>query len=163
MDMRLELVPVPVTDVDRAKAFYVDHVAFYADRDHQVTDQLRFVHLTPPGSAYSIVIGTGITEMAPRSQKGLQVVVSDVEAVRQELARRGSRDQRSRQAAVGMVRLLQRPRRQHLVGAADRSSRVVQLLTLGIAPFGLRWLPAEPWIKRFGPIWSWLTPELVQV
>jgi len=89
MDMKLELVPVPVTDVDRAKAFYVDQVGFHADHDHQVTDQLRFVQLTPPGSACSIVIGTGITEMAPGSQKGLQVVVSDVEAVRQELARRG--------------------------------------------------------------------------
>ena len=89
MDMKLELVPVPVTDVDRAKAFYVDQVGFHADHDHQVTDQLRFVQLTPPGSACSIVIGTGITEMAAGSQKGLQVVVSDVEAVRQELARRG--------------------------------------------------------------------------
>ena len=87
--MRLELVPVPVADVDRAKAFYVDQVGFHADHDHQVTDQLRFVQLTPPGSACSIVIGTGITEMAAGSQKGLQVVVSDVEAVRQELARRG--------------------------------------------------------------------------
>jgi len=89
VDMRLELVPVPVADVDRAKAFYVDQVGFHADHDHQVTDQLRFVQLTPPGSACSIVIGTGITEMAPGSQKGLQVVVSDVEAVRQELAGRG--------------------------------------------------------------------------
>ena len=87
--MKLELVPVPVTDVDRAKAFYVDQVGFHADHDHQVTDQLRFVQLTPPGSACSIVIGTGITEMAPGSQKGLQVVVSDVEAVRSELAGRG--------------------------------------------------------------------------
>jgi predicted enzyme related to lactoylglutathione lyase len=89
VDMKLELVPVPVTDVDRAKAFYVDQVGFHADHDHQVTDQLRFVQLTPPGSACSIVIGTGITEMAPGSQKGLQVVVNDVEAVRQELVGRG--------------------------------------------------------------------------
>jgi predicted enzyme related to lactoylglutathione lyase len=87
--MKLEVVPVPVTDVDRAKAFYVDQVGFRADHDHQVTDQLRFVQLTPPGSACSIVIGTGITEMAPGSQKGLQVVVSDVEAVRTDLAARG--------------------------------------------------------------------------
>jgi catechol 2,3-dioxygenase-like lactoylglutathione lyase family enzyme len=87
--MKLELVPVPVTDVNRAKAFYVDQVGFHADHDHQVTDQLRFVQLTPPGSACSIVIGTGITEMAPGSQKGLQVVVSDVEAVRHELVGRG--------------------------------------------------------------------------
>jgi catechol 2,3-dioxygenase-like lactoylglutathione lyase family enzyme len=87
--MKLELVPVPVSDVDRAKAFYVDQVGFHADHDHQVTEDLRFVQLTPPGSACSIVIGTGIIEMAPGSQKGLQVVVRDVEAVRQELADRG--------------------------------------------------------------------------
>ncbi len=87
--MKLELVAVPVTDVDRAKAFYVDQVGFKADHDYQVTDQLRFVQLTPRGSACSIVIGTGITKMAPGSQKGLQVVVADVEAVRKELADRG--------------------------------------------------------------------------
>jgi catechol 2,3-dioxygenase-like lactoylglutathione lyase family enzyme len=89
MDMRLELVAVPVTDVDRAKAFYVEQVGFNADHDHRVTDDLRFVQLTPPGSACSIVIGTGITTMAPGSQKGLQVVVDDVEAVRQALNSRG--------------------------------------------------------------------------
>ncbi len=89
MDMRLELVAVPVTDVDRAKAFYVDQVGFHDDHDYQVTDELRFVQLTPPGSACSIVMGTGVTEMAPGSQKGLQVVVEDVEAVRQELGGRG--------------------------------------------------------------------------
>ncbi|HSS93125.1 MAG TPA: glyoxalase superfamily protein [Candidatus Dormibacteraeota bacterium] len=89
MNMKLELVPVPVTDVDRAKAFYVDQIGFHADHDHQVTDQLRFVQLTPPGSACSIVIGTGISQMVPGSQKGLQVVVDDVEAVRRELSGRG--------------------------------------------------------------------------
>lgn len=89
MDMKLELVAVPVTDVDRAKAFYVDQVGFNPDHDYQVTEELRFVQLTPPGSACSIVIGTGITEMAPGSQTGLQVVVDDVEAIRQELASRG--------------------------------------------------------------------------
>jgi catechol 2,3-dioxygenase-like lactoylglutathione lyase family enzyme len=89
MDMKLELVPVPVSDVDRAKAFYVDQVGFNADHDYQVNDQLRFVQLTPPGSACSIVIGTGITEMAPGSQKGLQVVVKDVEAVKRDLTGRG--------------------------------------------------------------------------
>ena len=87
--MKLELVAVPVTDVDRAKAFYVDQVGFNADHDHKVTDGLRFVQLTPPGSACSIVIGTGITEMSPGSQKGFQVVVKDIEAVRQQLAGRG--------------------------------------------------------------------------
>ncbi len=87
--MKLELVPVPVTDVDRAKAFYVDQVGFHADHDHKVTDDLRFVQLTPPGSACSIVIGKGVTKMAPGSQKGLQVVVDDVEAVKKVLTDRG--------------------------------------------------------------------------
>ncbi len=89
MDMKLELVAVPVTDVDRAKAFYVDQVGFNPDHDFQVTDDLRFVQLTPPGSACSIVIGTGVTRMAPGSQTGLQVVVASVEEVRRELGSRG--------------------------------------------------------------------------
>jgi predicted enzyme related to lactoylglutathione lyase len=89
MDMKLELVAVPVTDVDRAKAFYVDQVGFNEDHDHKVSDDLRFVQLTPPGSACSIVIGLGITEMPPGSQKGLQVVVDDAEAVRRALVSRG--------------------------------------------------------------------------
>jgi predicted enzyme related to lactoylglutathione lyase len=90
MDFRLELVPVPVSDVDRAKAFYTDRAGFNADHDHQVNENLRFVQLTPPGSACSIVIGTGVTdEMAPGSLRGLQVVVSDIEAARAELAGRG--------------------------------------------------------------------------
>ena len=89
MDMKLELVAVPVTDVDRAKAFYVDQVGFHLDHDHQVNDQLRFVQLTPPGSACSIVMGLGITEMAPGSQKGLQMVIEDAEALKNELRGRG--------------------------------------------------------------------------
>jgi catechol 2,3-dioxygenase-like lactoylglutathione lyase family enzyme len=89
MDMKLELVAVPVTDVDRAKAFYVDQVGFNADHDHRVSDTLRFVQLTPPGSACSIVLGTGMTEMAPGSQKGLQVVVPDAAGLRDELRSRG--------------------------------------------------------------------------
>jgi catechol 2,3-dioxygenase-like lactoylglutathione lyase family enzyme len=89
MDMKLELVAVPVTDVDRAKAFYVGQVGFHLDHDHHVNDQLRFVQLTPPGSACSIVMGIGVTEMAPGSQKGLQVVVEDAEAIRKELRGRG--------------------------------------------------------------------------
>ena len=89
MDWKIELVAVPVTDVDRAKAFYVDQAGFHADHDYQVTETLRFVQLTPPGSACSIVIGTGTTEMTPGSQKGLQVVVADVEAARRELIARG--------------------------------------------------------------------------
>ncbi len=89
MDMKLELVAVPVSDVDRAKEFYVDQVGFVADHDHVVTDQLRFVQLTPPGSACSISIGTGLTQMEPGSLEGLQIVVSDADAIRAELVGRG--------------------------------------------------------------------------
>ena len=89
MDMKIELVAIPVTDVDRAKAFYVDQVGFNADYDQQVNPELRFVQLTPPGSACSIYIGTSLTEMAPGSQKGLQVVVEDVAAVREQLMSKG--------------------------------------------------------------------------
>jgi catechol 2,3-dioxygenase-like lactoylglutathione lyase family enzyme len=89
MDWKIELVFVPVTDVDRAKAFYVDQVGFHADHDQQVNDALRFVQLTPPGSACSIAFGTGITDMPPGSQRGLQVVVADAEAARQQLVSRG--------------------------------------------------------------------------
>ncbi|HJT04434.1 MAG TPA: glyoxalase superfamily protein [Pseudonocardiaceae bacterium] len=89
MDWKLELVFVPVTDVDKAKAFYVDQVGFHADVDHEVTDTLRFVQLTPPGSACSIAMGTGITEMPPGSQRGLQVVVEDVAVARRQLVDRG--------------------------------------------------------------------------
>lgn len=91
MDWKIELVAIPVTDVDRAKAFYVDQVGFHADHDHQVNENLRFVQLTPPGSACSVVLGTGITEMAPGSQKGVQVVVADVRAVREQLIAHGVR------------------------------------------------------------------------
>ena len=89
MNFKLELIFVPVSDVDRAKAFYVDQVGFHADHDHVVSDALRFVQLTPPGSGCSITIGTGITEMPPGSQKGLQLVVDDIEAARDELRGRG--------------------------------------------------------------------------
>ena len=88
MQMKLELVPVPVTDVDRAKAFYVDQVGFHADHDQRVSDELRFVQLTPPGSACSVVIGEGITEMAPGSQRSLLAVIDDADAARAELAGR---------------------------------------------------------------------------
>lgn len=89
MDMKLELIPVPVTDVDRAKAFYTEKIGFNADHDHQVTDELRFVQLTPPGSACSITIGTGVTQMAPGSQQGLQMVIDDADAAHAELSGRG--------------------------------------------------------------------------
>jgi catechol 2,3-dioxygenase-like lactoylglutathione lyase family enzyme len=89
MDMRLELVAVPVADVDRAKDFYTEKVGFNADHDHRVGDEIRFVQLTPPGSACSIAIGLGISTKAPGSVEGLQLVVDDVEAARAELAGRG--------------------------------------------------------------------------
>ena len=90
LEMKLELVYVPVSDVDRAKAFYVDQIGFNADHDHQVNPELRFVQLTPPGSACSIAIGTGLSEMEPGSIKGLQMVVQDAHAAREELLRRGA-------------------------------------------------------------------------
>ena len=89
MQMKLELVPVPVTDVDRAQAFYVDKIGFNPDHDYRVSDEIRFVQLTPPGSACSIAIGTGLTEMAPGSIKGLQMVIADAQAAHDELAARG--------------------------------------------------------------------------
>jgi catechol 2,3-dioxygenase-like lactoylglutathione lyase family enzyme len=89
MDFKLELVGVPVSDVDRAKAFYVDQVGFVLDHDHTVTDDIRFVQLTPPGSACSIAIGKGLTELAPGALDNLQVVVSDIHRARTELAERG--------------------------------------------------------------------------
>ena len=88
MEMKLELVAVPVSDVDRAKAFYVQ-AGFVADHDHRVSDDVRFVQLTPPGSACSIALGEGITSAAPGSVEGLQVVVPDVHATRAELLERG--------------------------------------------------------------------------
>jgi predicted enzyme related to lactoylglutathione lyase len=89
MELRLELVNVPVSDVDRAKAFYTEKAGFNADHDHQVSDDLRFVQLTPPGSGCSISIGTGLTEMAPGSLEGLQLVVEDIEAAKAEFDGRG--------------------------------------------------------------------------
>ena len=90
MDYKLELVAVPVSDVDRAKAFYVDQVGFHADFDQTVTEELRFVQCTPPGSACSIAFGTGLgVDMAPGTQKGIQCVVDDADAIRAELVGRG--------------------------------------------------------------------------
>jgi predicted enzyme related to lactoylglutathione lyase len=89
IQMKLELIAVPVSDVDRAKAFYVDQVGFNADHDHRVNEQLRFVQLTPPGSACSIALTTGAHQMAPGSIEGLQVVVDDADAARAELVERG--------------------------------------------------------------------------
>jgi predicted enzyme related to lactoylglutathione lyase len=89
MDWKIELIAIPVTDVDRAKTFYVEKAGFNADHDHTVTDEVRFVQLTPPGSACSIAIGEGVTNAAPGSVEGMQVVVSDIEAAHAELAERG--------------------------------------------------------------------------
>jgi catechol 2,3-dioxygenase-like lactoylglutathione lyase family enzyme len=89
MDWRLELVQVPVSDVDRAIAFYSERAGFNLDHDHQVSEELRFVQLTPPGSACSIAIGTGLAQMEPGSVEGLQLVVDDADAARAELLERG--------------------------------------------------------------------------
>jgi len=89
VDWKLELVAIPVSDVDRAKAFYTDKVGFNADHDHTVSEEIRFVQLTPPGSACSIALGKGIIDAPPGSVQGVQMVVSDVEAARAELAGRG--------------------------------------------------------------------------
>jgi predicted enzyme related to lactoylglutathione lyase len=89
MDWKLELVAVPVSDVDRAKAFYAEEVGFNADHDHTVSDEIRFVQLTPPGSACSIALGRGLVDSEPGSLRGLQLVVSDIHAARAELVERG--------------------------------------------------------------------------
>jgi predicted enzyme related to lactoylglutathione lyase len=89
MDWKLELVAIPVSDVDRAKDFYVDRAGFVADSDHEVSDEIRFVQLTPPGSACSIAIGKGVTDAPPGSVQGMQMVVSDIQAAQAALAARG--------------------------------------------------------------------------
>jgi predicted enzyme related to lactoylglutathione lyase len=89
MDFKLELVALPVSDVDRAKAFYTEQAGFDADHDHVVSDEIRFVQLTPPGSACSIAIGKGVVDTPPGSAQGLQLVVSDIHAARAELVERG--------------------------------------------------------------------------
>ena len=89
MDFKLELVAVPVTDVDRAKRFYTEQAGFNADHDHKISDELRFVQLTPPGSACSIALGVGVTDAQPGSVTGLQLVVADIEAARAHLVKGG--------------------------------------------------------------------------
>jgi predicted enzyme related to lactoylglutathione lyase len=88
-EMRLELIQVPVSDVDRAKSFYVEKAGFNDDHDHRVSDEIRFVQLTPPGSACSIALTTGTHQMVPGSIEGLQLVIEDADAARAELAERG--------------------------------------------------------------------------
>ena len=89
MDFRLELVQVPVSDVDRAKSFYTEKAGFHADHDQKVSDEIRFVQLTPPGSACSIALGKGLVDAKPGSVQGMQMVVSDINAARAELVERG--------------------------------------------------------------------------
>jgi predicted enzyme related to lactoylglutathione lyase len=89
MDYKLELIGVPVSDPDRAKAFYVEQAGFNADHDHAVSDDVRFIQLTPPGSACSIALGKGIIDTEPGSVQGLQLVVEDIEAAHSELSGRG--------------------------------------------------------------------------
>ncbi|HWE88793.1 MAG TPA: glyoxalase superfamily protein [Pseudonocardiaceae bacterium] len=91
MDFKLELIAVPVSDVDRSKAFYTEQAGFTADHDYTVSDDIRFVQLTPPGSACSIAIGKGLSDAAPGSVEGLQLVVSDIDSARAELAERGTK------------------------------------------------------------------------
>jgi catechol 2,3-dioxygenase-like lactoylglutathione lyase family enzyme len=89
MDYKLELVAVPVSDADAAKAFYTEKLGFNADHDHRVSDDLRFIQLTPPGSACSITLGVGITDAPPGSLQGMQLVVEDIEQAHRELSGRG--------------------------------------------------------------------------
>lgn len=89
MDWKLELVGIPVSDVDRAKTFYTEKVGFHADHDHRVSEGLRFVQLTPPGSACSIVFGEGVIDAPPGSVRGMQMVVADINAARAQLVERG--------------------------------------------------------------------------
>jgi catechol 2,3-dioxygenase-like lactoylglutathione lyase family enzyme len=89
MDWKLELVAIPVADIDRAKAFYTEKAGFIADHDHRVSDEIRFVQLTPPGSACSIALGQGLTDAVPGSVQGMQMVVSDINAAHAELVGRG--------------------------------------------------------------------------
>ena len=101
MDWKLELVMIPVSDIDRAKAFYTDKAGFNADHDHTVSDEIRFVQLTPPGSACSIAIGKGITDAAPGSVVGLQMVVPDIEAAHDDLVKRGAQVSEIQELAWG--------------------------------------------------------------
>ena len=131
MDFKLELVLIPVADVDRAKAFYEEQAGFKLDVDHRAGDSFRVVQLTPPGSACSIAFGVGITTAEPGSTRGLHLVVADIEAARAELAGRGvevseirhmtrerlDAGRRPGARRLRLVRRLRRPRRQHL-GAA---------------------------------------------
>ena len=118
MDWKLELVAVPVSDVDRAKSFYVDQVGFNEDHDHQVSEDVRFVQLTPPGSACSIALGKGIVDAQPGTVQGLQLVVPDIEVARAELVGHGIVVSEIQDFPWGPVRVLRRSGRKWLVSAA---------------------------------------------
>ena len=124
MDWKLELVPIPVSDVDRAKAFYAEKVGFNvdldvnADNNHRVSDEMRVVQLTPPGSACSIAFGIGIVDTPPGSVQALHLVVSDINAARAELVERGGGGRRGPGSRGSPVRLLQRSGRERLGLAA---------------------------------------------
>ena len=122
MDMKLELVMVPVTDVDRAKEFY-EKVGFVVDHDQVVSDDVRFVQLTPPGSACSIAIGKGLTQLEPGSLDNMQMVIADADATHAELVERGIEVSEVDELELGAVRLLRRPRRQRL--GAPAAARLV--------------------------------------
>ena len=143
MDWKLELVAVPVSDVDRAKDFYAEKAGFNVDHDHTVSDEIRFVQLTPPGSACSIALGKGISEVAPGTAQGLQMVVDDIEAARAELIEPRRRDRRDPGLPVGPVRVLQRPGRQRLGGSAVTHSRLTRPLESRRTPAFRRPTPTD--------------------
>lgn len=119
MDWKIELVAVPVSDIDRAKAFYVDQVGFNADHDHTVDENLRFVQLTPPGSACSIVLDRNMSEMAPGSVEGIQIVVDDADAAREHLLANGVEASEVREWPWGRFVHFTDRGRQRLGAAAD--------------------------------------------
>ena len=113
MDLRLELVIIPVSDVDRAKAFYVDRLGFHADFDVVVNPELRFIQLTPPESACSIAFGIGLTDAEPGSVKGLQVVTTDIEETKRVLESQGADVGALHDLDWGRVRVFADPDRNH--------------------------------------------------
>lgn len=147
MDFKLELVLVPVSDVDRAKAFYTEKAGFHLDVDHRAGDEFRVVQLTPSGSACSIAFGTGITDAVPGSVKGLHLVVSDIETARAELVDRGVDVSEIRHLRGGRVgagagssaarlrldRRFQRSRRQQLGGAGGEAERIRGMTRMAVS------------------------------
>jgi catechol 2,3-dioxygenase-like lactoylglutathione lyase family enzyme len=118
MSYRLELVPVSISDADRAKAFYAEKLGFEVDLDHRAGDEFRVVQLTPPGSACSIAVGTGIVGTAPGSVQGLHLVLADIDAAHAELSNRGVEVGEVQDLGGDSVRAIQRPGRQRLDSSA---------------------------------------------